>query len=347
MSQQSHPLQQRGPSASTSPPVQLLSTASSEFNDDYDYEASCLSGGGAGETTLSSAEASFDRLLQSVAHRDRAHFAAYVRAEVDRDTSTATTSASLPKSRSSNGLHHADHPASLLHTVASAYSQLSPWWRSVLDRFYLLAGLLFLQSCSSLILSHFADFIQKHVIVTVGRRPEERGRKFVLPSSNIPIDADIFLSGVVLFCPQLYLTMLVGAGGNAGNQASVLVIRLLATSSRRIQPLQIMRQELQVAGVIGLLMVVVGFSRVYLFEGGNWRYAVAITASLYVIVTVSIIVGAALPLLLQRMKLDPAHAGPIIQVLMDVSGVLCTCAICSVFLGDASEPSDVALTSAL
>jgi Mg/Co/Ni transporter MgtE len=140
--------------------------------------------------------------------------------------------------------------------------------------------------------------------------------------------------------------MLVGAGGNAGNQSAVLVIRLLATSSKRIQSMQILLGEVKVAAVLGVLMLLVGFCRVYLFEGGNWLYACAITASLYVIVTVSIVVGAGLPLLLQRLKFDPAHAGPIIQVLMDVSGVLCTCAICSLFLGDADGPmSNTALAA--
>jgi hypothetical protein len=175
-------MSQRGQLVSGSqPPVQLLSGASANFNEDYtqdyDYEASVL--GGAGDATLSSVEASFDRLWQSVSYRDRAQFAAYVRAEVDRDSSSSSSTSTLSTSRSSNGVHllSGDHfPSfSYLHKAFAAYGRLPVWWRSVLDRFYLLAGLLFLQSCSSLILSHFADFIQKHVIVTVSAHTKAGG----------------------------------------------------------------------------------------------------------------------------------------------------------------------------
>lgn len=279
----------RSLSASPSPTLGPLLSPSDE-QDELDFEQAPDSqngstGVGAGSaSTLSSAEASFDRLLQGLEYRDRAKFAAYVRAEVDRDTPTLTRRHGLVTSSSSCGF------------VSSAYASLPVFWRAVVDRFLLLAGLLFLQSLSSLILAHFADFIQQHVVVT------------------------------------LYLTMLVGAGGNAGSQASVLVIRLLATSPRRVQPMAILRQEFQVAGAMGVMMAVVGFGRVYLFEAGDVPSALAITASLYVIVTASIVLGTALPLALHRLKLDPAHAGPAIQVIMDVIGVLATCAICSMVL---------------
>merc|ERR1719273_2627986 len=60
------------------------------------------------------------------------------------------------------------------------------------DRAYWLVGLLVLQSCSGLILSRNEMLLQKHPVIIY------------------------------------FLTMLVGAGGNAGNQASVRVIRGLA-----------------------------------------------------------------------------------------------------------------------
>ena len=61
------------------------------------------------------------------------------------------------------------------------------------ERVYVLAGLMVIQSLSGMILARFEDMIQKHVVVT------------------------------------LFLTMLVGAGGNAGNQSTVNIIRGLAT----------------------------------------------------------------------------------------------------------------------
>mmetsp|Transcript_73011 Transcript_73011/g.171634 ORF Transcript_73011/g.171634 Transcript_73011/m.171634 type:complete len:134 (-) Transcript_73011:76-477(-) len=54
---------------------------------------------------------------------------------------------------------------------------------------------------------------------------------------------------------------------------------------------------------------------------------------LFVIVFTSVILGSILPLIYERVKIDPAHAGTSIQVLMDILGVWITCVICNWFLG--------------
>jgi Mg/Co/Ni transporter MgtE len=160
----------------------------------------------------------------------------------------------------------------------------------------LLVGLLVFQSCSSFILSSFGELLQRHTVIV------------------------------------FFLTMLVGAGGNAGNQASVLVIRGLATGdiSAR-QPLAYIWSETKVAFCMACIMVTAGFLRVIAFQE-NLQDAVAIAACLFVIVFISIIAGAILPICLHRMRLDPAHAGATIQVVMDLLGVLITCCVCSLLL---------------
>lgn len=85
------------------------------------------------------------------------------------------------------------------------------------------------------------------------------------------------------------------------------------------------------AVAISLIMVLAGFARVTLFHG-SYQDAIAIAASLLAIVFISIVVGASLPLLLHQLRLDPAHAGATIQVIMDLAGVLITCMVCSVLL---------------
>ena len=109
-----------------------------------------------------------------------------------------------------------------------------------------------------------------------------------------------------------FLTMLVGAGGNAGNQAAVLVIRGLATGDVRGWA-QYICSEVKMAVAISIVMVAAGFARVTLFHG-SYQDAIAIASSLLAIVFISIVVGASLPLLLHRLRLDPAHAGATIQV---------------------------------
>ena len=52
-------------------------------------------------------------------------------------------------------------------------------------------------------------------------------------------------------------------------------------------------------------------------------------ASVLCIVAISTVVGAVLPIVLHRSGIDAAHAGPAIQVLMDIVGVSITCIICA------------------
>ena len=164
------------------------------------------------------------------------------------------------------------------------------------NRATLLVGLLIFQSCSSFILKRYSALLEEFPIIVY------------------------------------FLTMLVGAGGNAGNQAAVLVIRGLATGEVTVaSQCRYLWSEVQMALCIASIMVFAGFGRVLLF-GGDVRDAVAIASSLLAIVLISIVAGALLPLALHRAGFDPAHAGATIQVIMDLSGVLITCVVCSLLL---------------
>lgn len=48
--------------------------------------------------------------------------------------------------------------------------------------------------------------------------------------------------------------------------------------------------------------------------------------------------GTLLPFLLARARIDPAHAGSSIQVLMDVLGVVITMVVCNAVLGTVDPP---------
>ena len=66
-----------------------------------------------------------------------------------------------------------------------------------------------------------------------------------------------------------------------------------------------------------MTVTVVGFVRVLLF-GTDLGEAIAIAVSLFVVVITSILIGAALPLFLRGLGIDPAHASTTIQVIMDI-----------------------------
>eukprot|EP00760_Papus_ankaliazontas_P005164 PhM_4_TR12427/c0_g1_i1/m.86847 len=176
-------------------------------------------------------------------------------------------------------------------------------WDSIVPvvwkRTSVLVSLLLIQSLSQLILERYEDLIKKNVII------------------------------------PLFLTMLVGAGGNAGNQATVRVITGLATGS--IQPrhfIHVLRKEMVVGLLCALLLCGMGYARVHYFYGREHLYwsVLAITLSLFCIVLTSVILGCILPFVLLLCRMNVEHAAPMIQVLMDIIGVMLTCVICSTMI---------------
>ena len=127
--------------------------------------------------------------------------------------------------------------------------------------------------------------------------------------------------------------MLVGAGGNAGNQATVRVIREIAVGSlnEKTRWPYILR-EFAMAFTLALILGIFGLVRVSIFSSISRPEAIAISIALMTIVLISVIIGALLPLLFQLLHLDPANSSTTIQVIMDISGVLITCLMASLLL---------------
>ena len=157
-----------------------------------------------------------------------------------------------------------------------------------------LVTLMLLQSASASILDRYSDLLREHV----------------------------FLS--------LYLTMLVGAGGNAGNQATVSTIANLA-KGHDVGVIRALRRSAAVAFSLGTVMSVFGALRMFL-SGHSTQEVQTIAIALFFIVSSSVVLGTLLPFLVRRVGLNPEHAGPGIQVLMDVIGVLTTVMVASAIL---------------
>ena len=185
-----------------------------------------------------------------------------------------------------------------------------------------LLGLLVLQSSSSVVLQQYADLVRDNIVIT------------------------------------LFLTMLVGAGGNAGNQSAIRVIRGLATGemdATRQCAARVVWQQARVGALLASALALGGFLRVMLTDlsgndagaaesaaaaaaasaaadtaaGSSVTAALAISLSLFAIVTTSTVAGTALPFALNWAGQDPANAGTTIQVCMDILGVVITCVVCS------------------
>jgi magnesium transporter len=134
---------------------------------------------------------------------------------------------------------------------------------------------------------------------------------------------DEVLKQVVLL--TAFIPLLIGAGGNVGAQSSTVVIRGLST--QRIQRLGLFRaiaKEALAGALLGVLMAVfvVPFAW-WQGQGQGPLVATAVGISLIAITTLAATAGASLPLLFDRMRLDPAlMSAPFITTATDVAGVL-------------------------
>lgn len=169
-------------------------------------------------------------------------------------------------------------------------------------RFVWLVALLMLQSLSSFILKRFEDVFLEHSIVV------------------------------------LFLTMLVGAGGNAGSQSTVLAIRGIAKGSfaPHASVLEFIMHEIATGFKLAVILACVSFVRVWLFDGNIWEVT-AICVSMFGIVFIAVLIGTLMPLSLWYFGFDAAHAGAAIQVTIDIVGVTMTCVISSLVFGFLSQ----------
>jgi cation transporter-like permease len=130
-----------------------------------------------------------------------------------------------------------------------------------------------------------------------------------------------------------FLTMLVGAGGNAGNQAAVRVIRGLAVGSITARTrARFLRSELYMALALCCSVGFIGLLRTLISSRTSTEENVAITVALVAIIFISVVLGAALPFVLQYFKFDPAHSSTSIQVCSVPSLCVDVCTPCPVYI---------------
>jgi len=187
---------------------------------------------------------------------------------------------------------------------------------ALIDRAGWLMGLLAFQSCSSFILASNERLIQAHPTIIY----------FLTMLVGIII---IIIIIIIIFI----IIIFPGAGGNAGNQSSVRIIRGLAIGAvNDYNVRRVLIRELIMAFSISFVLGIAGFIRTLFSFSTTKPEKIALTASLILKPFISIIGGALLPLLLKFFKFDPAHASTTIQVVMDISGVLITCVVSYILL---------------
>lgn len=121
-----------------------------------------------------------------------------------------------------------------------------------------------------------------------------------------------------------YIPMLMDSGGNAGSQASTTVIRFLYTGDIGFtDTLRVIWKEARVGLMTGLVLVVVNFIRMTILGPETLAIKLTVSLTLLITVTLSKVVGGMLPLIADKINVDPTvMAGPIITTLVDTFALL-------------------------
>ncbi|WP_017942072.1 MULTISPECIES: magnesium transporter [unclassified Thioalkalivibrio] len=141
---------------------------------------------------------------------------------------------------------------------------------------------------------------------------------------------DIIEAVVVLV---FFLPLLIASGGNAGAQSSTLMVRAMATGEVTARDwLKLWAKEMGVSVTLGVSMGV-AVSLVGLWRGGP-EIALLVALAMTVIVTVASILGMLLPVVLNKLRLDPATASvPLVTSLADIGGILIYFSLAVAILG--------------
>lgn len=141
---------------------------------------------------------------------------------------------------------------------------------------------------------------------------------------------DVIAAHVVLV---FFMPLLIGSGGNAGAQASTLMVRGMATGDVSLSDwTRLLGRELLVAGALGLTMAI-AVSPIGIVRGGL-DLALVVGCSMILIVLIGSLIGMSLPFILQRLNWDPATAsGPLVTTIADVVGVVIYFTLATWFLG--------------
>ena len=136
------------------------------------------------------------------------------------------------------------------------------------------------------------------------------------------------------------MPMLMGTGGNAGSQASAMIIRGIAIGEVSFADLcKVVWKEIRVSILMGALLAAASFAKVMLLDGlyavdNGLTVALVICLSMFVTVVLAKLIGAMLPLLAKKCKLDPAVvASPFITTIIDVLSLTVYCFFAVWFLG--------------
>ena len=120
-----------------------------------------------------------------------------------------------------------------------------------------------------------------------------------------------------------FIPLICGSGGNAGCQATIVIVRGLATEEITVADVfEVARKELMVGLLIGVTLAVITAGMAYAMEG-NHLLSLTLATAMFCTVVVAKLSGCLLPIVFSALGFDPAHmSAPLITTIVDIGSIL-------------------------
>lgn len=177
------------------------------------------------------------------------------------------------------------------------------------------------------------EFRSMPLVVRSGRRLSWLTVKIVLNIASASVIALYEDTLAAAFALAVFLPIVSDMSGCSGYQAVAVSMRELALDI--IKPSDVARvcaKELGLGLIIGTVLALMLAGVAWLWKGNPWLGAV-VGGALALNTVLAVVIGGALPLLLRRMRLDPAlAAGPVLTTITDTGGFFLVLSLASLVL---------------
>lgn len=123
---------------------------------------------------------------------------------------------------------------------------------------------------------------------------------------------------------SFFIPILIGTGGNVGSQTVTTIVRALAIGEIGPQnTLRVLIKEASTGLLLGLTMAILMFARALMTNGANAQIGLVVAVTVFSIALWAATVGSILPIVLDRLHVDPAVvSAPLISSLVDATGLI-------------------------
>lgn len=141
------------------------------------------------------------------------------------------------------------------------------------------------------------------------------------------------MAGIIIL--GAFVPMITDTGGNSGSQSSTLVIRGLATGAIKTKDVfKVLWKEMRVALVVGFVLAVVNYGRLVYIEHMDQAIGLTVSLTIMAAVVVAKLTGGILPIVANKLKLDPAiMAAPLITTIADAISLIIYFKIAELVIG--------------